>query len=187
MVKEDIGHFLTYLSVEKGFSENTVAAYRNDLAQLLQFAEDDAKKRGVAPAWSNFNRQVMLGYLLHLKERGYAATTLARKVAATKSFTVLETSTSLGPALASTRAPMCTAIPPTLLSTINSHSPVWRPARSSRSNGLTASMQASATGQGGEGHDASADARHKQRAPFTGGAGDDVHGLAGYMAPRGAL
>ena len=42
--------------------------------------------------------------------------------------TVEETSTSPGPASAATRAPMCTAIPPTLPS-IRSHSPVWRPAR----------------------------------------------------------
>src|ERR671922_708082 len=49
---------------------------------------------------------------------------------ATRSLTVLETSTSPGAASAATRAPMCTAIPPTLPSTI-SHSPVCRPARTS--------------------------------------------------------
>lgn len=86
MVKEDIERFLNYLSVEKGFSENTQAAYRNDLSQLASFVEQDAGKRSLIPSWSSFNRQGMLSYLLDLKERGYVATTQARKVAAAKSF-----------------------------------------------------------------------------------------------------
>jgi integrase/recombinase XerD len=86
-VKEDIERFLTYLSVEKGFSDNTLFAYRNDLQNdLLQFAEDAMNKRGSMPAWDNFARQDTLSYLLHLKDRGYAATTQARKIAAAKSF-----------------------------------------------------------------------------------------------------
>ncbi len=85
-MKEDIEHFLTYLSVEKGFSDNTLVAYRNDLSQLTSFVEEDAGKRGLIPSWANFNRQGMLSYLLNLKERNYAATTAARKMAAAKSF-----------------------------------------------------------------------------------------------------
>ncbi|MFC1985108.1 site-specific tyrosine recombinase XerD [Chloroflexota bacterium] len=85
-MKEDIERFLTYLSVEKGFSGNTLAAYRNDLSQLASFVEEDATKRGTTPLWANFSRQGMLSYLLDLKERNYAATTQARKVAAAKSF-----------------------------------------------------------------------------------------------------
>ncbi len=85
-MKEDIDSFLTYLAVEKGFSDNTSAAYHNDLSQLASFVEEDAAKRGSTPSWANFNRQGMLSYLLNLKERNYAATTQARKVAATKSF-----------------------------------------------------------------------------------------------------
>jgi integrase/recombinase XerD len=85
-VKEDINRFLTYLSVEKGFSNNTLAAYRNDLSQLASFIEEETRKQGLAPSWANFNRQGMLSYQLNLKERNYANTTLARKVAAAKSF-----------------------------------------------------------------------------------------------------
>jgi len=86
VVKEDINRFLTYLSVEKGFSENTLAAYQNDLSQLAAFIEEEAAKQGTSPGWTGFNRQGMLNYQLNLKERNYAATTLARKVAAAKSF-----------------------------------------------------------------------------------------------------
>ncbi len=85
-MREEINRFITYLAVEKGFSDNTLAAYRNDLSQLAIFAEEDANKRGVPPSWMNFNRQAMLSYLLNLKERGYVATTQARKIAAAKSF-----------------------------------------------------------------------------------------------------
>ncbi len=85
-MKEDIDSFLTYLKVEKGFSENTTAAYGNDLYQLADFADEEAAKRGTAASWASFNRQDMLSYLLNLKERNYAATTVARKVAAARSF-----------------------------------------------------------------------------------------------------
>ena len=83
---EAVNGFLNYLAVEKGFSENTTAAYHNDLSQLVSFAEEEAARRGSAPSWAGFTRQDMLAYLLNLKERNYAATTVARKVAAAKSF-----------------------------------------------------------------------------------------------------
>ena len=85
-MKEDIDSFLTYLTVEKGFSDNTVAAYRNDLSRLASFVEEEATKQGVSPSWANFGRQGMLGYLLDLNQRSYAPTTRARKVAAARSF-----------------------------------------------------------------------------------------------------
>lgn len=85
-MQEEVRNFLNYLSVERGFSENTRAAYQNDLLQLAGFAEAEASRQGIMPVWSNFTRQSMLSYLLHLKERGYIATTVARKVAAAKSF-----------------------------------------------------------------------------------------------------
>ena len=85
-MKEEINSFLNYLTVEKGFSENTTFAYRNDLQQLASFAEEEATKQGLMPSWANFSRQGMLSYMLNLKERNYASTTIARKVAAARSF-----------------------------------------------------------------------------------------------------
>ena len=85
-MKEVIDSFLNYLRVEKGYSGNTIAAYRNDLYQLADFIEEQAVKSGAIPPWAGFDRQSMLSYLLNLKERGYVPTTLARKVAAVKSF-----------------------------------------------------------------------------------------------------
>lgn len=85
-MREEINSFLNYLAVEKGFSENTLAAYQNDLHQMASFAEEEATKQGSMPSWTNFGRQGMLSYLLNLKERNYASTTIARKVAAARSF-----------------------------------------------------------------------------------------------------
>lgn len=85
-MEDKIGSFLNYLTVEKGFSENTIAAYRNDLNQLASFIGEEAAERGSIPPWASFSRQGMLSYMLNLKERNYAPTTVARKVAATKSF-----------------------------------------------------------------------------------------------------
>jgi len=85
-VRQAINSFLNYLTVEKGFSENTIAAYHNDLNQLASFVDQETAKQGYPPSWASFSRQGMLSYLLNLKERNYAPTTVARKVAAAKSF-----------------------------------------------------------------------------------------------------
>ena len=85
-MREAIDSFLNYLIVEKGFSRNTEQAYHNDLYQLASFVEEEVAKRGQVASWASFGREEMLGYLLNLKERNYAPTTVSRKVAAAKSF-----------------------------------------------------------------------------------------------------
>jgi integrase/recombinase XerD len=85
-MRENIERFLKYLVVEKGFSRNTEEAYRNDLYQLETFETEQASRRGEISDWSKFDRQEMLSYMLNLKEKKYASTTLARKIAAAKSF-----------------------------------------------------------------------------------------------------
>jgi integrase/recombinase XerD len=81
-----IDDFLRYLVVEKGFSKNTREAYKNDLSQLHNFIKEEASKHNEMPSWESFDHQAMLSYMLTLKERSYASTTLARKIAAAKSF-----------------------------------------------------------------------------------------------------
>ena len=85
-MKEPINSFLNYLVVEKGYSDNTINAYRNDLTALADFAEKELSGQGPDASWKQFTRQNMLSHLLFLKERGYVPTTIARKVAASRSF-----------------------------------------------------------------------------------------------------
>jgi integrase/recombinase XerD len=80
-----IQEFLSYLVAEKGCSDNTIAAYQNDLVQFHALLTE----RGVleTPAdWSALTRDDLVNYILFLREREYASATVARKVAAMKSF-----------------------------------------------------------------------------------------------------
>ncbi|MEX2245874.1 MAG: site-specific tyrosine recombinase XerD [Dehalococcoidia bacterium] len=80
-----IGHFLNFMSVEKGSSLNTVAAYKNDLQQFDSFLTS-ISGNGHARDWEQLERDLILDYLLTLRRRNYAEATVARKVAAIKSF-----------------------------------------------------------------------------------------------------
>jgi integrase/recombinase XerD len=84
-MEANIQEFLDYLIAEKGCSDNTVAAYRNDLTQFhehVQATGDGLEEEG----WSGVSRECLINYILSLKEREYASATVARKVAAVKSF-----------------------------------------------------------------------------------------------------
>ncbi|MDP9371379.1 MAG: site-specific tyrosine recombinase XerD [Chloroflexota bacterium] len=77
-----IERFLQALGTEKDFSHNTISAYRNDLGQ---FAAQLAGGQGVGD-WGVVGQDHLITYLLHLRERKYASSTVARKTAAIKSF-----------------------------------------------------------------------------------------------------
>jgi len=86
-MQEQIDGFLEYLIVEVDASDNTIAAYRNDLSQLHAFLVAERPPLGNAvERWDQVDGAVIQRYLLELKRRDYAATTVARKVAAIKSF-----------------------------------------------------------------------------------------------------
>ncbi len=74
---EYIGLFLDYLNVELGLSANTAAAYERDLRLLGQWARVD---------YLSITRNHILEYLTYLKKSNYAAASIARKLAAIKSF-----------------------------------------------------------------------------------------------------
>jgi integrase/recombinase XerD len=83
---EHIGHFLSFMSVEKGASGNTVAAYRNDLQQFDSYVTGINGNGHAARDWEILDRTTISEYLLTLKRKNYAEATVARKVAAIKSF-----------------------------------------------------------------------------------------------------
>ncbi len=80
-----IREFLDYLIAEKGCSDNTVSAYRNDLTQFYEYILQPGPMQ-VEDGWTSLTRDCLISYILHLKEREYASATVARKVAAVKSF-----------------------------------------------------------------------------------------------------
>jgi integrase/recombinase XerD len=83
-VNDRVEAFLHYLSAERGSSKNTIDAYRNDLNGFMKFLNGS----GVAttePA-KCVTRDAINGYIGNLNERRYAKATVARKVAAVKSF-----------------------------------------------------------------------------------------------------
>lgn len=86
----DIGRFLNSLDAERQFSPNTIAAYRNDLRQFMTFLQEDENEHladvGRPANWSDLATGHIDGYLAYMQERGYASSTLARKIAAIKSF-----------------------------------------------------------------------------------------------------
>ncbi|GBD23407.1 Tyrosine recombinase XerD [bacterium HR29] len=81
---EQIAQFLNFLAVEKNASDNTISAYRNDLRQFSDYvsALDGAKQR----RWDDLTTDELTGYVAVLREKGYKDSTIARKVAAMKSF-----------------------------------------------------------------------------------------------------
>lgn len=82
---DHIGHFLNFMSVEKGASGNTVAAYRNDLQQFDAYLTG-LRGNGKPREWESLERELIVDYVLSLRRKNYAQATVARKVAAIKSF-----------------------------------------------------------------------------------------------------
>jgi len=85
--------FLDFLATEKGFAANTLVAYRNDLRQFYEFltmptegvAKPDVDQEGQI-VWPSVNRSHIVAFILYIKEKEYAPATVARKIAAIRSF-----------------------------------------------------------------------------------------------------
>jgi integrase/recombinase XerD len=77
--------FLVYLREEYRYSDNTVAAYRNDLTQFYEFLTDRYPEIN---SWTEITPEIIDDYVDDLKHRDkpYASSSIARKVAAVKSF-----------------------------------------------------------------------------------------------------
>lgn len=104
----DIDRFLRVLETERGFSVNTIFAYRNDLTQFLGYLRGETGDEGGREGnghldeavglvgtpdivlrverWDQLSDQHLTSFLLYLRSRKYASSTVARKMAAIKSF-----------------------------------------------------------------------------------------------------
>ncbi len=80
-MQAQVEEFLRFVAIEKGYSNLTVAAYRCDLAQFLAYLTNEN-----ISSWRDVDRAHVRDYVLHLRQRSYASSTVGRKVAAVKSF-----------------------------------------------------------------------------------------------------
>ncbi|MEX2236073.1 MAG: site-specific tyrosine recombinase XerD [Dehalococcoidia bacterium] len=80
-----IQKFLDYLVLENGVSENTRQAYQNDLNQLHRFL-DGSVPTPDARDWNKVRPEDVRNFEADLLSRKYAASSVARKIAAIRSF-----------------------------------------------------------------------------------------------------
>ena len=79
-MEEAVSAFLDHITQQRELSANTRAAYQNDLSQLTKFL----REQGV-DNWQ-IDRNRVAAFAQNLLDRGYSASTRARKVAAVRSF-----------------------------------------------------------------------------------------------------
>lgn len=80
-MQEHVEKFLAYIAGERGMSANTTAAYRTDLDQLCTYLHEQN-----LVDWQSVTHEHVLGFVIFLRERRYANSTVARRTAAVKSF-----------------------------------------------------------------------------------------------------
>ncbi len=83
-LERGFAEFLTHLGIEKNSSIQTVKSYREDLTQALEFLRTHLKKDSLEAR--DWNTRALRAFLAWLHEYGYAKTTIARRLAAVRTF-----------------------------------------------------------------------------------------------------
>lgn len=83
-MEEQLLAFLRFLQQEYNYSSNTIAAYKNDLGQFVSYLQ--ANNLNNARSWQSIGADKINGYVTYMKDQPYASSSVARKVAAVKSF-----------------------------------------------------------------------------------------------------
>ena len=83
-MEEALAEFLRHLALEKNASPNTVKSYREDLTQALTFFR--GKLAGQAFEPTRLTTRLLRAYLSWLHEQDYARSTVARRIAAVRSW-----------------------------------------------------------------------------------------------------
>lgn len=80
-MKELIDTFLSYLSVERGLSKNTISSYRDDLNFYIDFLSAQN-----VDALSKITKNDITNFMLNQKDKGISANSIARRLAAIRMF-----------------------------------------------------------------------------------------------------
>jgi integrase/recombinase XerC len=83
-MEQGLAEFLTHLGLEKNASDKTVKSYREDLTQALAFCRDKLKKNHVDPR--DWTTRLLRSFVAWLHDQQYAKSTIARRLAAVRSF-----------------------------------------------------------------------------------------------------
>jgi len=81
-MRDSVDRFLSELQSGSEFSTNTVSAYRNDLNQFVKYLEADTPLK----TWQAVEPTHLTSFVLQMRAKEYASSTIARKTAAIKSF-----------------------------------------------------------------------------------------------------
>lgn len=82
-MEDQLSAFLHFLTTERNYSANTIAAYQNDLNQFMKWLRINHPEIN---NWVNVTYEVVSQYTATLKKQSYTPSSVARKVAAIKSF-----------------------------------------------------------------------------------------------------
>jgi integrase/recombinase XerC len=83
-MEEALAEFLRHLALEKNASAHTVKAYREDLNQALAFFRTRQSGRAAGP--EQLTTRLLRAHQVWLHDQGYAKTTIARRIAAVRSW-----------------------------------------------------------------------------------------------------
>jgi integrase/recombinase XerC len=81
---EALADFLRHLALERNASSHTVKSYREDLTQALEFFRTRQSGRPLEP--TQLTTRLVRAYLAWLHERNYSRSTIARRMAAVRSW-----------------------------------------------------------------------------------------------------
>ena len=79
-IKDTVDQFIYFLEVERGVSRNTTESYRRDILKFLSYLERIKKDI------NEVDRPTLVNFLMFLKDQGLSVTTVARNLAALKTF-----------------------------------------------------------------------------------------------------
>lgn len=78
-MKKILKHFIGFITLEKGLSQNTVSAYQADLVSFINWLYDDGIQE-----FESVSRNDIIYYLGELKDQGLEVSTIARKLVSIK-------------------------------------------------------------------------------------------------------
>jgi integrase/recombinase XerC len=83
-MQEALAEFLRHLALERNASAHTIKSYREDLTQAVEYFR--GRCPGQTPEPRHLTTRLLRAYLAWLHEQGYAKTTIARRIAAVRSW-----------------------------------------------------------------------------------------------------